>query len=1835
MPINTDLNTAPYFDDYDVEKQYYKILFKPGFAVQAREMTQLQTMLQNQVEQFGDNIFKEGSIVKGCNFSTLDGLSFVKVGDLLGFDPTSYISRRVTEEFPVGSGIFIEVDYLYELEGDASKIKANIISATRGFETRPPDLNTFFVHYINSAGNSDKVFAPGEQLNVNLYKFKVGDEAIAISQELNIAQINVTTITSTPEPHTGPAYGIQSAPGVIFQKGHFLFADEQTLIVSKYTNIPNDLSVGYSVKETLKTSLQDNSLYDNANSAPNQNAPGADRLELIPILTVFETPAGDVDPTFFALIRYQNGNEVTLRDVSQYNVLGEEMARRTYEESGNYILKDFKVKTDRRDGDVQVLVGTGAAYVKGYRVENSAERAFVIDQIDPTTGTDIQSSQPTTFNYGQYVDVINFQGILGLNSERLDILAPDGSSVLGTCFASNLTGAVGTGIGKLYLYGVRMTGTNRFSSAWYIDSPANVGNGRIQIGDANVNPVLRQTNKGPLVFDTGMFSLKEITGTVLPVRTVSQATPANDNGTDVITIADGNDEDFALDNSDIVVIDATSTFMAVSSVTVNSGTGDLEISLAGSPGASANPVTVYYNKNILGSSGAGQEPYLKESRDTFVKFSYATSETKYSLGFPDVYEIISILDVDDNEYSSSFRLVSNQKDFYYDRSYVEHIQGRPIPPVGELRVALKVYQPNPSTGGYFFNITSYDNALPESSIPVYTATNGEQYNLRECFDFRPYVDKDSAASYTAVDIASAPNISQSLGVNVSPTFADLGVALTPSVNQSARSDLEYYRTRVDLIIANSYGEINLIKGTEAQFALPPKIDSDSIVISEVKVPGYPALSSQEASDQQRREYAVKARPVGTKNYTMKDIGSLESKIERLEYYVSLSQLESETANLTVLDQDGLSRFKNGFLADPFNDLTLANIRDPQFNSAVSSSSKKLTPSIKTFPIDLIYKAGSGVSVFPTADIKGNVATLLRDSDVSLISQPFASEFRNCVSNFYKYNGEGTVSPPYDASYDTTTNPVTLDIDLTSAFDDLVDNLQQFVPLTDISRTTIVANETWDPETFRARGRPINVGGWQQTRQEQTTTRNLTVTPSTTENMVGDFVTDFRFQPYMASRDIKVYMTGLRPNTRHYFFFDGVDVNANIYPGSMVNDTNLISRFGLKGAEVKSDFNGTLRVVFNIPAETFFVGDRVLDVVDVDQFASIESASTSRGFITYRAYSFSVEKAALTTSTRAPDFDIAATTTTRNLPRRATGGRDPLAQTFFIKQGMGAGSNSVFLSKVDVFFKRKAESVTFQVPDGTGGFDPVVNEGNGVTVMIREVINGYPSNQIVPFSKVHYTPTQVSVSDNASVATTFTFPAPVRLDVEKEYAVVIQPDASDPNYLVFTSKVGGVDLTPGPTNGTSIVQDWGDGVLFTSTNNRAWKSYQDEDVKFNLYRHDFNVAGGTGNVTLTNNRNEFFTVNDITGRFQAGELIYQLKGAYASAAIPLNSNVLSLNNVSTLYNIGDEILIRDAGQTRKDIFKILTLNANTAILDRTSSYNVVGGSGAPIVTGSLCYYDKNNPTEMHLESSTAKPSRIFTSETIIIGLDSGFQANLVSIDDIQLSYIQPMIMKANDSVSVTAMMGSFLNPANNSYELPMRFGDNNHFNKDGVLLYSRSNDASGARDFDININMSNGSNRTSTPFIDIESSKLIAYQYKVTNDSATTGKFISKTIELAEDLDAEDMNVIVTGYRPINTDIKVYIKPQNVFDSDDFASLEWIELELFEGTGTFSSTINVNDYKEFKYRVADVDKVDDAVTYTSTAGTFEGFRRFAIRIDMLSTNIYNVPTLKDYRAIALT
>jgi len=168
-----------------------------------------------------------------------------------------------------------------------------------------------------------------------------------------------------------------------------------------------------------------------------------------------------------------------------------------------------------------------------------------------------------------------------------------------------------------------------------------------------------------------------------------------------------------------------------------------------------------------------------------------------------------------------------------------------------------------------------------------------------------------------------------------------------------------------------------------------------------------------------------------------------------------------------------------------------------------------------------------------------------------------------------------------------------------------------------------------------------------------------------------------------------------------------------------------------------------------------------------------------------------------------------------------------------------------------------------------------------------------------------------------------------------------------------------------------------------------------------------------------------------------------------------------------------------------------------------------------------------------------------------------------------------------------------------------------------------------------VSMTNGGNVTSSPFVDIETANVLAYQYDITNVSSTTSKYISKTVELVENLDAEDLQVYVTAYRPVGTDVKVFIKPQAADDPATFETNSWIELEITQGVNQYSSVSNLNDFREFVYAVPSSAKTNGVITYTNDIGTFDAYRRFAIKIELHSENIYKAPRLLDYRGIALT
>lgn len=1799
MGIKTDLNIAPYFDDYDIAKKYYRVLFKPGFAVQARELTQLQTTLQNQIEQFGENIYKEGSIIKGCTFTEIRNLKYIKVVD--GITPESFVERTVVAD----DGTIDE--FYYEIE-DEFGLKALIVQGTSGFQSRAPDLNTFFVVYLNTVevgAFEKKEYEPNDTLEIREYILRtqeVNEETVETTIDNGI--VATTSVAGFSNP-IGDSFGLNASEGVVFQRGHFLFVDDQTIVVKKYLSEetvefelePNNISVGYIVDESIVNSQQDPSLLDNANGSQNENAPGADRLLLVPRLVARPTAEAEADSEFFILRRYENGEAVETRDVTQFNSIAQEMARRTYETHGDYTKKPFQFEIQRRaeTGDFFIEMGEGTAYSKGYRVSNDTKRFFRVPNVETT---DTVSGQPINFDYGGFVRVLSVEGNVPLRTFQ-NVPLTDGSfNVIGSAIVKNLIGD------KLYLFGIRMNTGQNFSSVVYVGTG---GTGRIEIAPKVIN-----SSESTLIFDMNRPFTKELENIQFSIRKTAETTTDGNGDFELIP---GPDEVFNQDTlKDLVVITRTSTLeqVAIASAELLSN-GNLFINTT----VANRDVKVYFNARQTSAT-----PRVKQVFNVFVKTTYSNATSIYTLGIPDAIELLEVKDPEGNDFTSSFKLITNQKDDFYDHSYIEKVPGTPNPPEQLLTVRFRTFRIDATSGVNLFTVESYSN-VDVKDIPHFDTQDGQNFDLKSCIDFRPYRLPAAAYSTNEGGATVLTETSPKLPAATDQVFSSGISYLIPSVNTSGSADVTYYSSRVDYIIGSSYGRFKYVTGGEAGSSIGRLDTKENTIIAEVRVPGFPLLSSEEAFRLNRRGETISLSAKTVSTYTMKDIDKISRKLDRLVYYVTLSALETSTANMLIQDENGNNRFKNGIIVDPFTDLSIADVSDPSFNSSVDVSETSLRPSLKQFPLDLRVKDTDGT------DTIGPVTTLSSNRIVRFLKQQYATSFRSCTSNVYSFIGVGALTPEYDVAYDTVTNPVELDLDLAQPFIDFTEALSEFVPLT--SEQSVLLRE-WDETSTSqvTRGKRTRTTTTTQTFQEwEDIFRELSVTPGETQqNFVGDFVTNFQFRPFIRSREVQIEMYGLRPNTRHYFFFDEVDVNAHISDGSFVEDTILAGRrFGLfgrrrqrvirrtnYGVPVRTNDNGELFAIFRIPESTFFVGERELVIADVDSFENIDSAAASVGKLKYNAYNFDVEKAGLTLSTRFPDIQVLEERSTRTVMTREVqrGRRNkcPLAQTFFVKDTMTRNADALFVSGIDLYFKRKSPT-------------------NGVTIQIREVENGYPAWEVVAFGKKHLRSSEVNVSDDGTVATQVIFDAPVRLDAEKEYSIVIQPDADDPDYLIFTTKPGGVDLA----TGAPVNADWGDGVLFTSTNNRAWTAYQDEDIKFDMYRYNFNVNSGT--VELETTDYEFLRLGATSGKFRNGEFAYAFKGT-ATFAVNLSTttNTVTGSGLST-YDQGDYFYVENS-QGDKEIFGVASVVSNNEIVvDKIPTF---GGTfqSRPIVAGEVAYFNPRNPDLLILEKSSARETRIFTASDIVRGLDSDATGQVGTVDNIELSYIQSMINRVSDANTDVKIAVKAIDPlAQQSlpYIREFEFAANKAFNERGCIIYSKSNDTDQEKNLRLVLTLEKEDIPTTTPVVDIETAQLFAYIYQITNDPDTTARYISKKVELQEGFDAEDFRLYVTGYRPVGTDIRTYIRIKNDADPVSLRNNPWIELETISGGDLFSSTSNRSDYKEFVYEIPDSAKVGGVVQYSNDTGNYSGYRSFAIRIDLLTDNVANVPKVLDYRGIA--
>ena len=427
--LQTDLSIAPYFDDYDEDKQYYRILFRPSFAVQARELTQLQTILQRQVTRFGNSIYKDGSIVEGCNFSTYPKLPQMKFKD----------SNTSTLDFATLTLNSSEVSNSVLLVSNTTGVRAVIFKAFTGAESvvnqGSLDTNRAYLQYIktgSSGGNDVNLFLDtGEQIDV----YSTTQDK---HEPLNPANLlgSIYTLTSNSSVNAyGVGYGMKVGQGIIYQKGFFQKTLPQAFMIREHGANAAGIKVGFTTDEYVITEITDTSLNDNAFGSYNYTAPGAHRLKLVPVPISYDAAnnAVVIPKNFLSVLEFDGGDGRIVQNKSdlQLSAIGDVIARRTFEGHGDFIVKPFSVDVIAHEANTRAFyynTGAGIAYVDGYRVELLSPR-----RVYAKRGIDTQDArgQLATINMGNFARVQNFTGTIPVENIPEVMLINGDQEVLG------------------------------------------------------------------------------------------------------------------------------------------------------------------------------------------------------------------------------------------------------------------------------------------------------------------------------------------------------------------------------------------------------------------------------------------------------------------------------------------------------------------------------------------------------------------------------------------------------------------------------------------------------------------------------------------------------------------------------------------------------------------------------------------------------------------------------------------------------------------------------------------------------------------------------------------------------------------------------------------------------------------------------------------------------------------------------------------------------------------------------------------------------------------------------------------------------------------------------------------------------------------------------------------------------------------------------------------------------------------------------------------------------------------------------------------------------------
>ena len=795
-------------------------------------------------------------------------------------------------------------------------------------------------------------------------------------------------------------------------------------------------------------------------------------------------------------------------------------------------------------------------------------------------------------------------------------------------------------------------------------------------------------------------------------------------------------------------------------------------------------------------------------------------------------------------------------------------------------------------------------------------------------------------------------------------------------------------------------------------------------------------------------------------------------------------------------------------------------------------------------------------------------------------------------------------------------------------------------------------------------------------------------------------------PFVRANQILFTAKSMKPFTKVYVYFDKKAVDSYITPASSGALSTTFANFSdvatpVAGSNLITDAVGNCEGIFDIPdpkidgnpkfrtgdlefiitsdVNNRQIGDGASEIVARETYA--EATYFARGVLdTQQETIISTRNAIVSTSSLVQSETTSFQAAAPREPEREPRDGDPIAQTFMVSESLRSAAtissaaksalSDSFLTSCDIFFFEKDDTYP-------------------VRMEIRNVINGYPAQKILPFGRKTLQSSQISVSNDGNTATTFTFDSPVYVTGGSEYCICLL--SNTPDYKVWISDLGTQD-----TDGNEITDQPHMGVLFKSSGNRSWVASPTQDMKFSLKRAVFDRSAA-GLVTLQNKNLPSRTLEDIPiemldnnttlkilhphhGMYSTSNNV-TIDGVKSGATTTLNGSITSLATSITLTsgtNFDDT-----SGKYSRDASNVYYIKIDDEII----SYTTISGTGITSATRAV-----NSTTAVaHADGATVELYQLHKvplydinkTHTAIgnIGIDdytitlsttpvvdgaggtSSFGGSVVTATenaqyDVSTTNIGTLVPSKTSldagikGTSATSPSGSETSFVKSTTTRTIPLDDNYYWDTSNMVssTINETNELSGVKSLSMPITLSSTDSRVS-PVIDTQRMSMVAVSNKVnvidsSSDVYPTSIYKAMTepegdnhaaIYLTKKITLENaatsIRVILDANREDSASIKVLYKilrPDDAFDFDE------IDYKFFNDDGTVAGSggpdvvvnpsLSLSQFNEYEYTAG--------VTDDGIGTPLDDFITFQIKIVMRTTNSARPPKIRQLRVLAL-